>query len=70
VVQTFRKELSDLRQRDIERLLARTARSTTRRSGRHRLSGALASALHRLADRLESMHDVPAGTRGVVIRQP
>jgi hypothetical protein len=67
-VQTFRKELSDLRQRDIER--EASAARVARRSTRRRLSAAVATTLHRLADRLEPPTDLVVETRRVVVRQP
>jgi hypothetical protein len=67
-VQTFRKELNDLRQRDIER--ETSAARIARRSARSRVSAAVASTLHRIAERLEPTPDVLVETRRIVVRQP
>jgi hypothetical protein len=67
-VQTFRKELNDLRQRDIER--EASAARIARRSARGRVSAVVASTLHRIADRLEPTPDLPVETRRIVVRQP
>jgi hypothetical protein len=67
-VQTFRKELNDLRQRDIER--EASAARIARRSTRGRVSAAVASTLHRIADRLEPAPDLLVETRRIIVRQP
>jgi hypothetical protein len=68
VLPAFRKEFSDLRQREIER---GAAVGVVRRARRwSRLSAAAAIHLHRLADRLEPSRDLPLDRGEAVIRQP
>jgi hypothetical protein len=70
LVPTLRQELNDLRQREIERQAARSTARRTRRPAGLRISALVASALHRIADRLESAPDLPVETARVVVRQP
>jgi hypothetical protein len=65
VVQAFRKELNDLRQRDIERSANARLPAVTR-SRRHVAVG-LAAALRRIADRLEPNPELDTATARITV---
>jgi hypothetical protein len=68
VVPAFRKELNDVRQKDIERNTALRRGWTTRRRWGSRAVATVAGALQGIADRLEPAADHPVETRRVVFR--